>query len=121
MKILILEPNRYPREADIPHTLEAMQETVGGYIQALYPWEERAALVCDDEGQLKRKPFNRVIGNAGVIVGTCFICGIDEEDFSDLPADLMERFMQKFHFPQMLIRTPHGIRAVPMPAEGDAL
>ncbi len=37
MKILIVEPGRYPCAADIPHTLRAMQEVVGGYIQAIYP------------------------------------------------------------------------------------
>ncbi|MGN1370365.1 MAG: DUF3846 domain-containing protein, partial [Aristaeellaceae bacterium] len=36
MKILIVEPMKHPRVADIPHTLEAMQQTVGGYIQAVY-------------------------------------------------------------------------------------
>ena len=30
MKVLIVEPGKYPREADIEHTLEAEQAVVGG-------------------------------------------------------------------------------------------
>ena len=31
MKVLIVEPGKYPREADIEHTLEAEQAVVGDY------------------------------------------------------------------------------------------
>ena len=37
MKVLIVEPGKYPREADIEHTLEAEQAVVGGTIEAVYP------------------------------------------------------------------------------------
>ena len=36
MKVLIVEPGKYPREADIEHTLEAEQAVVGGTIEAVY-------------------------------------------------------------------------------------
>ena len=32
MKVLIVEPGKYPREADIEHTLQAEQKIVGGAI-----------------------------------------------------------------------------------------
>ena len=41
MKVLIVEPGKYPREADIEHTLEAEQAVVGGTIEAVYRSEER--------------------------------------------------------------------------------
>ena len=60
MKAVMLEPGREARALDIPHTLKAMQQAVGGTIQAIYPWKGvSATLVCDDEGLLKRLPFNR--------------------------------------------------------------
>ena len=40
MKVLIVEPGKYPREADIEHTLEAEQAVVGGTIEAVYPWKD---------------------------------------------------------------------------------
>ena len=53
MKILIVEPRKRPREAEIDGSLESMQKTVGGYLQAIYPFEDEIALVCDDESKLK--------------------------------------------------------------------
>lgn len=44
MKVLIVEPGKYPREAEIEHTLQAEQKIVGGMIQAVYPWRDRACI-----------------------------------------------------------------------------
>lgn len=35
MKVLIVEPRKRPREAEIDGSLESMQKTVGGYLQAI--------------------------------------------------------------------------------------
>ena len=42
MKVLIVEPGKYPREADIEPTLEAEQAVVGGPIEAVCPWRAGA-------------------------------------------------------------------------------
>lgn len=47
MKVLIVEPGKYPREADIEHTLEAEQAVVDGTIEAVYPWKDNACIVCN--------------------------------------------------------------------------
>lgn len=103
MKILIVEPGMHPRKADIPHTLGNLQKVVGGYIQAIYPWDDPVALVCDEEGLLKHSMFNRVVAPEVAIFGTFFLCGLGEEDFTDLPDDLMEKYMKLLHTPQILI------------------
>ena len=114
MKILIVEPCKSPREADIPHTLEAMQNVVGGYIQAIYPWEDQVALVCDEEGLLKRSPFNRLISPENPVFGTFFLCGLAEESFSDLPQAMIEKYAQLLRTPQKMVLTPDGIIVLPM-------
>ena len=43
MKVLIVEPGKYPREADIEHTLEAEQAVVGGTIEACLLYTSDAA------------------------------------------------------------------------------
>ena len=48
MKVLIVEPGKYPREADIEHTLEAEQAVVGGTIEVVYPWRDRVGIVCNE-------------------------------------------------------------------------
>ena len=56
MRILKIEPEHKPERADIPDTLEAMQKVVDGYIQAVYPFEEPVALICNEEGKLNGLP-----------------------------------------------------------------
>ena len=61
MKILIVEPRQRPRRADIPHTLRDMQQTVGGYIEIIHPFDDPVALVCDEEGKYKGYEPNRAL------------------------------------------------------------
>lgn len=59
MKILIVEPGGKPRPAEIEGGLASMQKVVDGVIQALYPFREPVALICNDEGKLLHLPLNR--------------------------------------------------------------
>ena len=104
MKILIVEPRKHPRRADIPHTLEEMQRVVGGYIQATYPFDDPVAVVCDDEGKIKGYELNRYIPNVDIIAGTFFVCGLGAEDFADLPDDLAEKYEKFFFEPEAFVR-----------------
>lgn len=114
MRILIVEPDRHPRIAEIPHTLEAMQQTVGGYIEITYPWEAPVALVCDEEGLLKQLPFNRLVARQCAIFGTFFLCGIGEEDLTDLPEKFADKYTRLLYAPERLIRTKGGYAALPV-------
>ena len=49
MKILIVEPGQYPREAEIEKSLESEQAIVGGLIECAYPWQDNACIVCNDD------------------------------------------------------------------------
>ena len=117
MHILIVEPNRRPRRAEIPHTLDAMQQTVGGYIQAIYPFDDPVALVCNEEGKLTGLELNRLVAHQDIIAGTFFVCGIGEEDFCDLTDDLAAKYEKLFYYPQVFVRTPKGIMGIN--AKGD--
>ncbi len=109
MKILIVEPGKHPSEMEICNTLQDMQETVGGYIEAIYPFEDMVALISDEEAKLKSDTqWNRILGR-DVIKGTFFLCGIEGENFSDLPDDLMEKYKRFFWEPQLFIPTPNGL------------
>ena len=108
MKVLIVEPHKHPRMADIPHTLDAMQEIVGGTIQAIYPWEDEVAVVCDDEGMMKGCELNRHIAPGVAIAGTFFLCAIGGDDFADLPDDLANKYRKMLYHPQTFARTADG-------------
>ena len=97
MNVLLVEPGKKPREAEIGSELEALQAVVGGNIEAVYPWNEPAALVCNEEGKLTGLPLNRVLRDengriADIVAGTFFICGLGDEDFQSLPPELMKKF-----------------------------
>ncbi len=45
LTVLVVEPAKPPYVKQIPDTLQAMQEIVGGNIDATYPFEDPVALV----------------------------------------------------------------------------
>ena len=73
-------------------------------ITATYPWEERAALVTDDNGLFTEKSFSRYIPELEQpIKGNFFICGLGEEDFAELPQDLIQKFRERFWVPEAFV------------------
>lgn len=95
IKVLVVEPNEKPYETVIDNTLEAKQEIVGGYIEAV-PLSESAELICNDEGKLIGLPPNRRFGN-DIITGTFIIVGANEsEDFCSLSDGDIEKYKEMF-------------------------
>ena len=101
MKVLIVEPGKYPREADIEHTLEAEQAVVGGTIEAVYPWRDSACIVCNDNGIAETLPLNRMLGDYDIIHGAFFVCGLTRDDFTDLTPQQMKHYEEMYHDPQL--------------------
>ena len=103
MKVLVVEPGYAPYEKEI-NGLEEMQGVVGGLITAIYPYEERVAVVCNDEGILLQMDFNRSMpGGYGGVFGPFFICGLSEDNFDTQPPDLMQRFKKEFAKAEILL------------------
>ena len=103
---LVVEPGKKPYVKDISFSLESLQKEVGGDIQAVYPFHEPVALICDEEGKLKGKPLNRALRDeAGsiydVVAGTFLVVGLSEDDFAALEPELLEKFSQHFEIPEM--------------------
>ena len=61
MTVLKIMPGRKPERVSIPHTLESMQELVGGCIQAIYPYKDPVAIICNEEGKLMGMDPNRAV------------------------------------------------------------
>ena len=109
MQVVLVEPGKAARITEIGEDLQDMQEIVGGLIQALYPWEDPAAIVCNDEGKIMGLPLNRVLEDYDIITGTFFICGIQGENFSSLTEPQLQKYQQKFRCPEKFIPTPNGL------------
>lgn len=61
IKVVLLEPGKLARIADIDASLKGMQKIVGGSIEAYYPFEEQVCIVCNDEGKINGMDLNRAI------------------------------------------------------------
>ena len=112
-KIILVEPGKEARITEMELTLENMQATVGGLIQAIYPWEDKVALVCNDEGKILGMEPNRALQDENgkvydIVHGTFFICGLTEDDFGGLTDELAEKYLDKFRHPEYFMRTKAG-------------
>ena len=104
LKVVIVEPDIAPYEADIPNTLKAEQEIVGGLITVSYPYEEPVGIISNDESLLIGMPFNRSIeGGYGGIFGPFIVCGLEGEGFCSLTPEQVERYKKKFHKAEILL------------------
>ena len=97
MKVLVVEPMKPCEAREIPDTLEAMQAIVGGYIQAVYPFQEEVAVVCNEEGRNLDLPYNRpLIDESGlpydIVCGTFFMAGFSGEHFVSLTEEQIQKY-----------------------------
>lgn len=115
LTILLVRPGMYPEIKTIPHTLDSLQQQVGGLIEAVYPWpDRRICLVCNDEGKLMSLPLNRVIPEIDdAIAGDFFLCGLRDTDeggdFCSLSEKEIKEFEEKYHSPELFRQSPLGI------------
>ena len=121
MQILVVEPGKAPVITEIDGSLKEMQKIVGGTIQAVYPFLEDVALVCNDEGKMLGLPLNRGLrdehGNLyDIISGTFFLCGapMDSENFVSLSPEQMERFQKRFQTSEVFLQMNGQIIDLPM-------
>lgn len=115
LKVLLVEPNKLPRELEIDNTLEAKQELVKGYIECVYlPKDSNVLLICNEEGKINGMDFNRDIG-FDIIAGPFFIVGDDKEsgDFKSLTEEQILKY-KKIFGKESIARTENKIVALSM-------
>lgn len=61
IRVVLLEPGKLAKVADINASLEGMQKTVRGSIEAFYPFEEEVCIVCNEEGKINGMSLNRAV------------------------------------------------------------
>ena len=103
----------------IQNTLEAKQAFVGGYIQAVYPFDDPVAIVCNEEGKINGlEPCRALFDEGGdiydIIVGPFLICGLDDEGFISLTKEQQEQYLAMFRHPQMFFLLNGEMVAIPV-------
>ena len=94
LRILMVEPQKAPYEASVPHELTAMQQTVGGLIEVVRNGDG-TLLVCNEEGKLLGMEGNRRIPG-DVLAGPFFVVGDAGETFRSLTEEELERYRERF-------------------------
>ena len=118
MKVLVVEPMQEPYVKEIDAGLKSLQKEVGGRIQALYPFDEKAAVVCNDEGKINGMELNRALRDDNgriydIIAGPFLICGLDGDRFGSLPDGLISKFSEQFKQPETFVQVGREILAIP--------
>jgi hypothetical protein len=112
MRILQVEPGKRPVEREIDGTLATMQELVGGTIQAIYPFDDSVALICNDDGKFLGLPLNRALYDpdthqlVDIVSGTFFLCGAprDTPHYTSLTDQQVVEYRKQFAVPETFFR-----------------
>ena len=127
IRVVLVEPGKYAREAEIGTSLSELQEVCDGLIQTFYPFEEMVCIVCNDEGKINGMPLNRAIKDTetgeliDIIAGPFFICDCSTENFASLSQEQMDRFLEQFKNPERFYRIDGEIVAVPYEPKAKAV
>ena len=110
MQVVVVEPKKKPMVRDIDVGLESMQKIVGGPIEAVYPFDQPVALICNEEGKLLNLPLNRALRDDegsvyDIISGTFFVCAAppDSDHFAGLSDQQVKTYMEQFAMPEMFL------------------
>ena len=123
MTVLVVEPMKEPRVETIPTGLESLQKAVRGYIEAVYPFSDPVALICNEEGKFNGSALNRgLYDDKGklydIIAGTFLVTGLTEDNFGSLSPELIEKYSDMYRTPQVFIRVNGELVAVPVKEVG---
>lgn len=119
ISVLVVEPEKKPYMKEISSGLSSLQKEVGGYIQAVYPYEEPVAIVCDEEAKLNGRKLNRALRDEDgeiydIVAGTFLVVGLGEENFSSLAPNHARQFKEKFNTPELFMRLNGKLIVMPL-------
>ena len=120
MTVVACYPGKTAQVIEIKDGLKGMQEFVGGYIEAIYPFDDPVAIICNEEGKLNRLPLNRALYTEDgemfdIVAGPMFVCGLGEEEFASLQGKLLEKYLEKYKQPETFIKIGSDILAMKIP------
>lgn len=119
MTVLVVEPMKEPYIKDIGTDLKSMQSAVDGDIQAIYPYDDLVAIVCNEEGKINGLPLNRAVYDEDktmidIIAGTFLVTGLTEDNFGSLDVDLIKKYSDMFKYPEQFFMVDSEIKAIPI-------
>ncbi|MCO7111041.1 DUF3846 domain-containing protein [Gemmiger formicilis] len=98
IRVLYVQPGKYPEEIKIPNTLETLQKYVCGSIESVR-LDRDAYIICNDEGKLLPLPPNRLYGPTDFFAGPFLICGDGGEDLISLTDSQITKYEKNITHP----------------------
>lgn len=119
IQVVLCEPGKKARVTTIMNNLESLQKMVGGYIEAVYPFEDPVAIVCNEEGKLNGMVLNRALRDESgevydIIAGPFIVAGLDTENFASLSKEHQEKYRKLFEHPEIFFRVGEKIHSAPI-------
>lgn len=120
MTVVACYPGKTAQVIEIEGGLEGMQKFVGGFIEAVYPFDDPVAIVCNEEGKLNGMKPNRALYTEDgemfdIVAGPMFVCGLGEENFVSLQGELLEKYLDKYKHPEVFVKIGHDVLAMKVP------
>lgn len=116
LRVVIVEPGRYAREAEIDNAIPAEQAAVGGRIDSICLWpEDNVCLIFNnDEGEVIQVEPNRELPEYGNLTfGTFFLCGEKGEDYCSLTDQQVQHYLERFRRPELFVQYKDGMLCIP--------
>ena len=118
MTVLVVEPELPPYVKEIGDSLHSLQTEVGGHIEAIYPFDDPVAIICNEEGKLLGLPLNRALRDEDhhvydVIAGTFLVAGLGAEDFCSLNEEQIKKYSEHFQTPELFLRLNGRMLVIP--------
>ena len=92
IKAIVKRPDeRYGHMTNISNSLKNLQNIVGGHIEVVTILPDKGlVMICNEDGKNLGLERNFIMGTPpfhDVIVGEVILCGVCDEDFTDIPID----------------------------------
>ena len=113
--VLVVEPDKVPYVKEIDPGLKSLQSEVDGWIEAVYPFEDPVAIICNEEGKLDGLPLNRALIDEesgdiyDIIAGKFLVTGLTEDNFGSLTDDQIKKFSEHFKHPESFLQMGNHI------------
>lgn len=117
--VLVVEPEKVPYVKEIDPGLKSLQNEVDGWIEAVYPFEDPVAIICNEEGKMNGMPPNRALYDEDgqvydIVAGQFLVVGLTEDNFGSLTDEQIKKFSDRFHSPEGFMRIGNQILVFPI-------
>ncbi len=119
---LVVEPGKKPYVKEIENDIKALQNEVGGLVQCVYPFQDRVAILCNDEGKINGLPLNRAMRDDSgevydILAGTVLVVGLTEEDFGSLTPEQIDTYSKLYETPEAFVKVGDSLLILPVQPE----